>query len=516
MALTSERAYFRIENERMRVLNKENSSTNLTIKITKYLLSKSVVHYVDLMEYTGLSRKTVSKYLDRVEKMLEKKSVTLNRKRGSGIYLTGNLDHLRGVLPSCSDNAEDDDPRRIALLSFLLNSEKPILLDDLAEHFYISRSTLERDLNYLKEYFGVKLSKSNQGIISRNNELEIRQILSQLIQEHWNQRLIENTETGKMVQNFQIPDYLSEYIDPQLISRVQKVLVKFWQEYKIQANEYQYEPLLIHISISMKRITEKKYITEADILDLPISSETHYLIDLLEKEFEFNIPLTEAKYFEMYVAVFNDNFDSFGSLQVVSELTMWLKRTLPSYDDELLRNLAVHLVPALKRGKMGFSVKNPYAQEIKEKFPTAFDQALDLTLMIQKHFKIVLPENEIAYTALHLELFNKRHPHQDKDVSIMIVCSSGYGTSQLLRQRVLESIKDVNVIGTMSVTDFIEKAPKADVVLSTVPLKMDRSRVIQVSPFLNETEVELVKKVCNEVRKKEYIHASFMELLRPE
>jgi Phosphotransferase system mannitol/fructose-specific IIA domain (Ntr-type) len=118
--------------------------------------------------------------------------------------------------------------------------------------------------------------------------------------------------------------------------------------------------------------------------------------------------------------------------------------------------------------------------------------------------------------ALHLELFNKRHPHQANEVTLVIVCSSGYGTAQLLRQRVIESVKDVTIVGTMSVSDFMEKAPVTDIVLSTVPLKMDKTRVLQVSPFLNETEVELLKKVCDEVRKREYIHAEFMELLRPE
>ena len=500
----------------MSILNTDNSSTNLTIKITKYLLSKSLVHYVDLMEYTNLSRKTISKYLDRVEKMIAEYDVTLVRKRGAGIYLTGSLDRLRSSLPGCAAAEQSDDSRRLDLLSFLLELKRPSLLDDLAQYFFVSRSTLERDLNYLKEHFGVQLKKTQRGISLNNDELEVRQILSKLTQENWNQSLTENKKTGHLVQDFQLPDFLREYVDPQILSVAQNVLVKFSQKYNIRANEYQYEPLLVHIAISMKRISEKKYIDQKEIFDLTISPATQYLITLLEQKFKFTIPPAEAKYLELYVAVFNDNFDSFSNLQVVGELTLWLKQNLSAYDDELLRNLATHLVPALKRGKMGFAVKNPYASEIKEKFPTAFDQALDLTLAIQQHFKVVLPENEIAYMALHLELFNKRHPHQANEVTLVIVCSSGYGTAQLLRQRVIESVKDVTIVGTMSVSDFMEKAPVTDIVLSTVPLKMAKTRVLQVSPFLNETEVELLKKVCDEVRKREYIHAEFMELLRPE
>gem|GEM_PF-4533709 len=188
-------------------MNTDNSSTNLTIKITKYLLSKSVVHYVDLMEYTNLSRKTISKYLDRVEKMIAEYDVTLVRKRGAGIYLTGSLDRLRSSLPGCAAAEQSDDSRRVDLLSFLLELKQPSLLDDLAQHFFVSRSTLERDLNYLKEHFGVQLKKTQQGISLNNDELEVRQILSKLTQENWNQSLTENKKTGHLVQDFQIPDF---------------------------------------------------------------------------------------------------------------------------------------------------------------------------------------------------------------------------------------------------------------------------------------------------------------------
>src|SRR5699024_2781057 len=216
LALTFEYAYFKIKRERMSVFNTDNSSTNLTIKITQYLLAKSVVHYADLMEYTDLSRKTIAKYLDQVEQEVSQYGVTLVRKRGAGIYLTGPLDQLRSSLPGCATTEQSDDSRRLELLSFLLELKQPVLLDDLAQRFFISRSTLERDLNYLKDYFGLRLKKTHQGISLSNDELEVRQILSKLNQENWNQELTENQKTGKLVHDFRIPAFLREYLDPHI------------------------------------------------------------------------------------------------------------------------------------------------------------------------------------------------------------------------------------------------------------------------------------------------------------
>ena len=497
-------------------MSTDNSSTNITIKITKYLLSKSAVHYADLMEYTNLSRKTVSKYLDCTAHFLAQSQVTLVRKRGTGIYLTGNIDLLRGNLAGASNVDNDDQTGRSKLLLLLLDQQSPILLDELAERLFVSRSTLERELTYLKGHFGLKLKKARAGIILNNDELEIRQILSQLVEENWHQEVREDKQTGQMVQKFEVPHFLNEFVDQEGIEKAHLAVQQFLNKYDMQIDEYQYESFLVHIALSLKRIKQHKYIEQDEILDLGISTETVYLLSLLEKAFKVAIPSTEAKYLELFVAVINDNFGSFRNVRLIGELTWWLKHTLARYDDELLRNLAFHLMPALKRGKIGVTIQNPYAQEIKKNFPSAFDQALDLTIAIQHHFKVVLPENEIAYMALHLELFTKRHPPEQKNISLVIVCSSGYGTSQLLRQRVLETVKDVNVVHTMSVTEFIASPPTVDIVLSTVPLKFEKAKVIQVSPFLNQTEVALLKKVCAEIRKRNYVHSDFMELLHPE
>ncbi|OUT01807.1 putative licABCH operon regulator [Lactiplantibacillus plantarum] len=83
----------------------------------------------------------------------------------------------------------------------------------------------------------------------------------------------------------------------------------------------------------------------------------------------------------------------------------WLRSVLTDYDNQLLRNLTLHLRPALVRIKNGISITNPYCNQVKTYFPVAFDQALALAMAIEKQYHLQLTEDEIAYLALHFESF---------------------------------------------------------------------------------------------------------------
>jgi len=174
-----------------------NSSPQaLTRTIIQFILVKTEVHYQDIMEYTGLSRKTVAKYLNLVEAAVNQRGVELVRKRGQGIHFTGNTEALLAAFPQVTATNQSEEERRISLMTFLTQQPEPILLDDLADQFYISRSTLERDLNTLKNQYGMKLAATTAGIQLQSSEVDVRRLIGQLLQAYWGQDIIQNQQTG--------------------------------------------------------------------------------------------------------------------------------------------------------------------------------------------------------------------------------------------------------------------------------------------------------------------------------
>ncbi|KZU80598.1 Transcription antiterminator BglG family [Lactiplantibacillus plantarum] len=189
-----------------------SSPATLTRMIIELILSKRIVHYQDIMEYTGTSRKTIAKYLNEVEKVVNQQGVHLVRKRGQGIRFSGNTKGLLAEFPILKDNSQSEQERRISIMTFLTQQSKPVLLDDIADHFFISRSTLERDLNVLKMDYGLKLTATTEGVKFNSSESDVRRVIGQLLQSYWGQEIKQNQQTGKMTRTFKVPQSLKRYV----------------------------------------------------------------------------------------------------------------------------------------------------------------------------------------------------------------------------------------------------------------------------------------------------------------
>ena len=496
-----------------------SSPATLTRMIIELILSKRIVHYQDIMEYTGTSRKTIAKYLNEVEKVVNQQGVHLVRKRGQGIRFSGNTKGLLAEFPILKDNSQSEQERRISIMTFLTQQSKPVLLDDIADHFFISRSTLERDLNVLKMDYGLKLTATTEGVKFNSSESDVRRVIGQLLQSYWGQEIKQNQQTGKMTRTFKVPQSLKRYVNKQTLNQMQKVLNKFVKILKVDVNEYQYESLLIHTTIAIQRIKNGEFITQTTTQNfdtMAISPSTNKLVKMLIVAFKCEIPDEEIAYLNMHVAAIEDGYiDLDRSGLVERTIVDWLRSVLTDYDNQLLRNLTLHLRPALVRIKNGISITNPYCNQVKTYFPVAFDQALALAMTIEKQYHLQLTEDEIAYLALHFESFIERRKVLKPDVELAIVCSTGYGTAELLKQRVMDKLPDVQIVGTLSVNELMTSTVTADIIISTIPLKMSGTRVIQVSPFLNDQELSLLEKLSQDIRQEKYTRNAFVKLLSP-
>ena len=126
--------------------------------------------------------------------------------------------------------------------------------------------------------------------------------------------------------------------------------------------------------------------------------------------------------------------------------------------------MILHLVPALHRFELGLSIKNPYKDSIKGNFPYAYNQAVDLSIEIEKRFSVSINDDEIAYIALHIESFLERR--EEKRVKTVIVCSTGLGTARLLEQRIKKYFSDeLEVNRVVSVSELMAAPITEDLII---------------------------------------------------
>lgn len=485
-------------------------------KMMAYIYTNRIVHYTELMELVHLSRRSVSKYLDILQEMVKKEGINLKRKQNIGIYFEGDKDKIEQIQRRISTNYRllgiGTSERRNLLLMYLVMHSEPIIIDDLTEIFFVSKTTLSTDIQSLKLTLNshqARIEKNKCGIYVEAPERLKRRLATKIISEYWQQSVDPNKSFLNMPLN------LMGFTNKRTILKVQQIIEKFSKITQLTLTDYQYQSLFIHIVIMLGRIKNNNFLS----LDLKQKNcdKTGILIRLLENELKITIPNEEINYLNIHILAIERGSVSLKdfnySQSKPKELIFFLKNHLIDYDDHLINDLFLHLEPALSRFKLGLQIFNPYTEEIKHYYPRAFDQALVFSKQLGEKQSINIGVDEVAYVALHIEAFLERKD-QDKMVKAVIVCSTGLGTAHLLNQRLMQKFNgDLVITRTLSVHNLFETRIQEDLIISTVPIEINYPLII-LSPFLNAIESSLLSKKIEEIKARK--ENKFIGLLQPE
>ena len=492
----------------------------------KQILDEGVTHYKNIEHNIGMSRKTVNKYLNEIAEEIKPFNVELIRKQSVGIYFAGDTAKIRSSLQDGELKANNESPQEIklAILSLLLTTNKHITIQKLSDYYYVSRTTLEEYLKQIKsliEKQGAKLQSDEKGIFINASENIRRKLMSQLLGFYWGDSLkVKHNTDLKMIIN--VPDEVKSIFDQVIFKDVVATLNQFQKASSIKFNDYQFQSLAVHLMIAIQRIKNKEIIkADSELSSHPLSKNTILLSNLLEENFGFAIPVAEQAYINIHIlAAESDQKARSGSKRDQEnskngELSQFLKSNLTHYDEVLINNLILHLVPALHRFELGLSIKNPYKDSIKGNFPYAYNQAVDLSIEIEKRFSVNINDDEIAYIALHIESFLERR--EEKRVKTVIVCSTGLGTARLLEQRIKKYFSDeLEVNRVVSVSELMAAPLTEDLIISTVELDIQQKNVVVVPPFLDVQSKGKIQTALDKLNKFQEKATGFMNLVEPD
>lgn len=491
-----------------------NQMDNTDTKIIKCLLTKKKVHYKDLIECSGFSRTTVSKRLKIIDENLKSIGVHVVRRKGDGIYLTGKVGRLLNEFDQSnhSQNNRLDD-----LFLLLLFSDHPLKIQEMADKLYVSRNTLQNDLKKMRDRLKghkLKLHSSAKGLYLSGNELDKRQAMSKI----WNSYY---QDSNKIQNNADIFDARwGDIFNATFLEKILTLLSQFFTNNHINYVDYQLKDLAIHIAVAIKRI-QTHHCLESKVQEktIPMFKETKNLVKVIEKEFQISLPDSESNYLNLHMfSVINSNLNHV-QLKNVTDIKKMLTGILQELQPDviLLNELSLHLVSSLERLKDGLAVRNPYTKKIKDNFPYSFDISVQLASKIQDFYQVVLPEDEIAYIALHVQSFIERKAATIK-IDTVIVCNTGLGTSRFLEQRIESEYKNqINVRKVLSLTQFYQTTTKFPLVLTTIPLKDYTGKYVLVSPLLDQLDRTKLDKEIEDILFNEFRQFTvFLDLISPQ
>lgn len=431
-------------------------------------------------------------------------NVKLVRKPNDGIYFTGDVATLANHLEKkANDRPQSKEERCHCILAKLLLGSASITIQQLSNTLYVSRSTVENDLKKVKQklaQFGLQLAITHTGLSLIGSEHQKRQVTVELISQYWGKRTEAKELNGQLVRHVQLPDNLNQLFEPVLIKNILTALTELIEKSTLSFTDYEFQSLAIHLMMPAPTGGSNG----AQPVVTPFIAETQLLVQILEWRFELTIPDFEQEYLNRHLVTVQSKDTSVQTIQTELRQSVGLPQLLRqqlaqlAVDEELIQGLAVHLSSALRRLAMGLSINNPYTDEICQNFPQAFDQAVLLKPVLENQYQIQMNEDELAFISLHFEAFFERHS-EDARLSVVVVCSSGIGTSQLLGQRLAKTFaQELRITRIIALGELLATPIKESLVISTIAIKGLSVPVIEVSPLLNRHDIGIIRQMITE------------------
>jgi lichenan operon transcriptional antiterminator len=496
-------------------------NTRMTVIIRELMKADTPVTSEFLAKVLDVTSRTIRNDVRELESIVTDFGAEIKSIRGTGYQLIVHDDNLfRHLLQEAADNKREQngeiptlpEERVRYVIKRLLLTEEYIKLDDIADELFISKSTLQNDLRDVKEVFGrydITLeSKPNFGLKVNGEEFKLRLCIAD--------HVFKNIENEMDIQYSHVPSFLKEDLDS-----IRKIILDRIIYHNIALSDIGLNNLVIHIAIAYNRIKNQKYVSlvTQDLAELKKQQQysvAEEIVSELEGEWGVEFPEEEIAYItihllgtKMVTELQLDETKIQGIIdgqtyEIVQEIIETVANELHLNirdDHELFVALSLHLRPAIHRFHYGINLPNPLIDDIKAKYPAAFQAAVIAGIVLKRRLNIEINENEMGYLALHLGAAMENQKIDYRPKKCMIVCASGVGSARLLASKIQAKFGSrIDIVGT---TDFykIGKIPTSslDFIISTIPIPQDMSiPVIQVNTILGGTDFEKIESMVTE------------------
>ncbi|MFC4737966.1 BglG family transcription antiterminator [Bacillus daqingensis] len=464
-----------------------------------------------LAEALDVSERTIHRDLTTFDSLLQPYELTLEKKSGTGLRLSGPDQELQALTEDLSEARSIDflpEQRQLLLSYKLLTATEPVKLHALASELHITEATVRSDLDKLTDWMEqhqlTLLRRRGFGIQAAGEEQAKRRAIRALLANHLNDtdllRFIRRrtlAETGGRTKA--IADQLLGFVDEDRIQEVERAVEEVTRRLPVPIADSSYAALVVHLALALERIQlgERVQMKEELLERLKQTQEFPLAASLaarLEERLDLTIPNTEIGYITMHLRGAKLQRDTAFQADPDLDISFLASRLIRHVSDRygtafsghaLEKGLTAHLSPALYRMQQQMSIHNPLKDTIQTKYPQLFAAVADAARHVFAELDV--PDDEVGFLVLHfgsaLELDDGREYHA------YVICSTGIGSSKMMAARLKRELPQITSMEQLSVYELDQKTlDPADLIISTIALD-DAYDYIQVNPFLTDDEL---------------------------
>lgn len=505
-------------------------------QILHFLLERrDFVPVKEMASQMNWSEKTIYRELNALEHSLNRRGIHLERKPGTGIALaltqeqTMELRSTQLMSGKKMVSSLSVEARRIKILTNLLyDSPEETSINKLSEQYFIGKASIVNDLKAIEERiapFQLRLEKSQLGTRLIGSEIDIRKAMASLIHELVNEDQKQEEEHAQEHEARIDGNTLGELVrhfgsDP--VEGIRCILEETEQQLGYTIGDPYYINLLTHLLICIRRLKNGKALRLADgVSEHPVTDPSVYAIAKnmaarISEQCELELPGEEIYFIYQYLissgmSLPSLNLELSGLMdkacaqsqamvrELIQTVSVMIHRDLTT-DEQLYKGLIIHFKPMLNRLKYNIAIHNPLLEDIRREYAEIFTLvSLGMLPIAEASGLNSFSDDEISYLVLYFQASIEKNSKKKK---VVLVCSTGIGTSHLLKSRINRSFPEWEVVDVISASWFKQMEDWADIdlIISTVKLEHQNLPVVYVSALLNDTDVSQIKAKLDEER----------------
>lgn len=467
----------------------------------------------ELAQALHISERTVRSYIRRMEPVITENGGEILAKQGNGYRLLLRRPVQFAVLAGTpgtettrktAQTPDSAQERRRYLMQRLLLNGETLQAEETAERLYVSTSTLKKELYQLRgmlDEYGLVFDSGPAGISIHGDETSKRALIMDYF---------FRSSTFNSIQEYM--DH-SGYFDDIPTEQLLRMVLDESRQFGIRLSDIMVQNVLLHLALSVKRM-QAGLRPEHAVLPPAFEQSSEYqassaIFRRLSGMTGGEYPAEEVSYLALHLS----GKGSWATRQPAQgeHLEQEVKTVLSQLaeddvmqldeDPQLVSSLLEHLRPMVVRLMRGLPQKNPLTQDILRDQP-------DLMKVIRKYFGAMpclrrydIDDDEWAYLALHVMAALERQKEKRK-LQVLVVCATGYGSSQLLKSRLMKHFSDslhiVTETGYYEMSDDILQG--IDLIISSVNIGPVIFGVpfIHVSVFLGEEDVQNIQRFIDQ------------------
>ena len=361
--------------------------------------------------------------------------------------------------------------------------------------------------------YNITLSKTLEGTKIVGKEADIRKAIASLLED-----ILNNNDGEDEIQEFTRIDVatfsaLLKIFDLDSINFIESIIWELEKDLDYYITQPYYINLITHILICLKRLKEGNQIeiNEERIKNIDNLNKRVYdnVVNLVNKIYEkYGVLTSNEEIYYIYKYIVSSGFgNTLDNNMKVSEnyinnseevtkmmidiMSLFLDINL-SENELLSRGLLLHMKPMLNRLKYDIQIKNPLFKEIEERFTEILGLCrLSIEIMSEYYNLSNISMDEISYLATYFQAALENSTSEKK---VLVVCHSGYGTSQLLATRLKKAFPQWTIVDVVSVY-MLKNMDMSDIdfIVSTVDVDIKDKMHIVVSALLMDSDIKNIK-----------------------